>query len=255
MSDPADDLARERAHNFQTRFEGDAPAYGYKGIPIFAAPGLHEYAAERLAAALPPAPGVRVLELGAGGGAMSLRLADHGYAVTASDLFEDNFTPRGAIPFHALDLNQPFAARVEGRFDAVVALELVEHLENPHQFLRECRQLLAPGGWLLLSTPNIANPMSQAMFLRHGHHQWFSDDDYRAQGHITPLAPIVLRRAAAEAGLACEWEGSVSDPQRMHGGRRNRRMRWLARLLAACSTLPPTLRGEVYVALFRAPAG
>lgn len=252
MNAPTDDLARARARNFRDRFDGDALSVAYRDIPIFAAPGLHEYAAAKLASLFPKPAATRVLELGAGGGAMSLRLADQGFAVEASDLFEESFTPRGRIPFHVLDLNQPFAGALGARFDAVVALELVEHLENPHHFLRQCRALLRPGGVLVLSTPNLANPASQAMFLREGHPQWFRDEDYRDQGHIMPLAPVVLRRSAAEAGLRCEWEGSVSDPLRMLGGRRNRRMRWLAKLLDACSGTPRALRGEVYLAQFRA---
>lgn len=246
------DLARARARNFRDRFDGDTLSVAYRDIPIFAAPGLHEYALARLQCLFPEPEAIHVLELGAGGGAMSLRLADHGFAVESSDLFEESFEPRDRIPFHALDLNRPFADALPRRFDVVVALELIEHLENPHHFLRQCRALLRPGGVLLLSTPNLANPVSQLMFLREGHWQWFRDEDYREQGHITPLAPAVVRRAGAEAGLRCEWEGSVSDPLRMLGGRRNRRMRWLVRLVEALMRNPTALRGEVYLAQFRA---
>ncbi|MDQ3056918.1 MAG: methyltransferase domain-containing protein [Pseudomonadota bacterium] len=254
MSQSSPEIARERARNFHDRFQGSEFATAYQGIPIFAAPGLHELALACLSSVMPATASVDVLELGAGGGAMSLRLADHGYRVWASDLFEDSFTPRAKIPFQTLDLNRPFAEAVGRQFDAVVALELVEHLENPHHFLRQCRVLLRPGGTLLLSTPNLANPVSQAMFVRDGVFQWFGDDDYREQGHIMPLAPMVLRRCATEAGFACDWEGSVSDPMRTLAGRRHRRLRWLAKALAAVSRTPASLRGEVWMAMFKAPA-
>lgn len=246
------DVARDRARNFENRFEGKL-RYGYKGIPIFAAPGLHELAAERLAATLPDAANTEVLELGAGGGALSQRLADMGYRLRASDLFDTNFTPRDTIPFVALDLNQPFSETLTSRFDTVVALELVEHLENPHHFFRQCRALLRDGGWLLVSTPNLANPVSQAMFLRQGMFQWFRDEDHRDQGHITPIAPVVLRRCWSEAGFTCAWEGSVSNPYRRIRRPRHLGTRLLAYLLSLASGTPRALRGEVYIALLRAP--
>jgi 2-polyprenyl-3-methyl-5-hydroxy-6-metoxy-1,4-benzoquinol methylase len=246
------DIASDRAHSFRDRFDGRQFATTYKDIPIFAAPGVHELALERLSEALPLGDGVEVLELGAGGGAMSLRLADAGYRVTSSDLFEGSFTPAGKIPFLTLDLNQSFADRLLRQFDAVVALELIEHLENPNHFFRQCRRLLKPGGHLLVSTPNLVNPVSQAMFLRQGVFQWFRDEDYRDQGHIMPLAPAVLRRCWTEGGFDCRWEGSVSDPMRMLHRRLDRRSRWLAKLLAACSGTPEALRGEVYLAILRA---
>ena len=42
----------------------------------------------------------------------------------------------------------------EGSFDAVVMGELLEHVENPVDLLRQCHPVLRPGGTLVLSTPN-----------------------------------------------------------------------------------------------------
>jgi 2-polyprenyl-3-methyl-5-hydroxy-6-metoxy-1,4-benzoquinol methylase len=224
-------------------------AINYRNLPIFAAPGLHELAAERLAAVLPPGD-AKILELGAGAGAMSLRLKDRGYAMTASDLNAGSFEPAG-IPFVALDLNQAFAQRLQRRFDAIVALELVEHLENPYHFFRQCAETLENAGFLLVSTPNLGSPVSQAMFATRGHFQWFSDGDYRKEGHIMPLSPRVLRRCWTEAGFECRWEGSVGDSMRMLTSRHDRRLRWIAKLLGAVSATPEALRGEVYLAVLQ----
>lgn len=244
------DVARSRARSFENRFDGRR-LQQYQGIPIFAAPGVHAYALQQLLAWMPT--GAQVLELGAGGGAMSQRLADAGYQVSACDLFAGNFSPAGTIPFHIADLNAAFSSEIEGQWDAIVALELIEHLENPRHFLRECCRLLRPGGVLVLSTPNLANPVSQALFLRQGDFQWFSESDYREQGHIMPLAPSVLRRCFAEQDYVLLMEGSVSNPYRQMRSLRKLGRRLLAHALSLFSAVPRGLRGEVYLGVWRRP--
>ena len=234
--------AEARAESFRTAFDGKR-MNEYRGLPIFAAPGLHEAAAALLAEGA--AAGSRVFEVGAGSGAMSLRLDDAGFRVTASDLFPQSFKP-GHVPFVAADLNGAFAGQFPDGFDAVMALEIIEHLENPRHLLRQLRALLPLGGQLVLSTPNIANPVSQALFLRRGNFQWFRDQDYAAQGHITPLSPWQIEKALAECGFALCAERAVSNPFR-----RVRKLglavRLLSRVFALLSGLPRSRRGELWL--------
>jgi SAM-dependent methyltransferase len=58
------------------------------------------------------------------------------------------------------DISQLFSA---GCFDAIVAGEIIEHIEDPHRFLRDCRHLLRPLGKLALSTPNPNSPIEQLL--------------------------------------------------------------------------------------------
>lgn len=176
------------------------PRTNYKGIPIGAVDGLHEGALELLEGRL--APGSSVLDLGTGAGAFMERLTDAGFSVVGVDLEEQSF--RGSSPFVRQDLNQPFQSGLadRGRFDAVAAIEVAEHLENPRHLFRECRKLLRPDGYLLVTTPYVESVYSRTKFLVTGRFEWFEDGHYRSSGHITPLTQWQLRQIADETGFA-----------------------------------------------------
>ena len=76
----------------------------YRGIPIHAAGGVHEAAAELITSKL--AKGKRILELGAGSGAMTQRLLDLGYEVTPVDFDGSSWKCAGVEPL-LIDLNCP----------------------------------------------------------------------------------------------------------------------------------------------------
>ena len=222
----------------------------YQGLPIHALPGLHEYAFDQFSRHNPP--GASVLELAAGSGAMSRRLADAGYQVTATDYVRENFRLHGAIPFFTCDLNQNFSEGRAASEDHVCALEIIEHLENPRHFARQCFQVLKPGGTLLLSTPNLDTAASIAMFMRDLSFQWFAEDDYARDGHITPLSQWQLSKCFTEAGFTRVWEGSVGDPWgRVRG---SPRLLYLSKAIALLMRRPAPLRNQIYVALLRKPA-
>lgn len=148
------------------------------------------------------APSGTVLDLGAGAGALSLRLADAGFSVTAFDYAADNFRLHGQLPFVCADLNGDFAEAIAPQSaDAVVAVEIVEHLENPRHLLRQTMLALKPGGHLFLTTPNVDSCVSLLLRLRYGHPDFFTEECYRADGHITPVSAWLLRHAVAELGM------------------------------------------------------
>ena len=133
---------------------------------------------------------------------MCRRIKDLGFSPTGTDLIEGNFQLRGEVPFSALNLNDPLPSEMIGKFDCVTALEMIEHLENPRQLLRQCFAALRPGGVLIVSTPNIESPISIAQFIRTGEFRWSSEEYYRVKhGHITPIPIGLLRNAAIEAGF------------------------------------------------------
>jgi SAM-dependent methyltransferase len=223
----------------QRRFAGEE----YKGLAIHARPGLHEHVALLIRRHVRAS--CNVTELAAGSGAMCLRLTEMGYRVTAVDAVEENFVLRDSVPFRQLDLNGDFASELPVA-DAVVAVEIIEHLENPRHFLRQVHQLLAPGGRALITTPNILNPVSRAIYLREGRYQWFMEQHYASEGHITPVPHWLLLDAAREAGLEVIELGSYGDPFPAVANWPS--ARWLA-VIAARLMRTGILGGEILIAV------
>jgi ubiquinone/menaquinone biosynthesis C-methylase UbiE len=61
------------------------------------------------------------------------------------------------------DLNEPLPFET-GSLDVVHAGELIEHLYSPDVFLRECRRVLRPNGWLIVTTPNLCAWYNRLLF-------------------------------------------------------------------------------------------
>lgn len=87
-----------------------------------------------------------------------------------------------------------------GAADVVVAVETIEHLENPRRFLRELVRLARDGGWVLVTTPNQLSLLSLACLLVKRRFAAFQDVHYPA--HRTALLEVDLRRMAGECALA-----------------------------------------------------
>lgn len=172
----------------------------YKGLKVLANRGLHEHVISILSQLVPS--GASLLELGAGTGSLSLRLADQGYAVTAVDYVEENFkATHSNIRFLQADLNKALPAEAAGNYDAVLAVEIIEHLENTRQVVRNMAEVVKPGGRLLITTPNICNPKSVFTFLSSGRFDLFLPRHYEKDGHINPVPWFVLHDALLEAGM------------------------------------------------------
>jgi 2-polyprenyl-3-methyl-5-hydroxy-6-metoxy-1,4-benzoquinol methylase len=145
--------------------------------------GLHDY----LAGNVLPACAVRsgkAIDLGAGSGALALRLQGFGFEVTAVDMNRDAF--KADVPFVQMDLNQSdySSSLGEGSSDFVSAVEVIEHLESPISFLRNVRRLLKPDGIALITTPNMDNVPSRVRFLLTGKLHVM---DEKVPNHISPI--------------------------------------------------------------------
>lgn len=78
------------------------------------------------------------------------------------------------------NIEQLDAAKLPGRFDVVVAGEIIEHLTSPGAFLRQVPRLLAPGGKLLVTVPSaqsirlVANALRRVEVVHPDHKAYFS---------------------------------------------------------------------------------
>lgn len=151
---------------------------------------IHDRVVELL---LPETRG-QLLDVGAGDGTLAARLRDEAFDVKAVDLFTTDFRPTG-IEIRSANLNAgiPFG---DGEFAAVVATEVIEHLENPWHFVRELYRITKPGGVAVISTPNLANVYTRLWFALTGRLYNFLESAYQGIGHITPVYLWNLERMA-----------------------------------------------------------
>ena len=195
----------------------------------------------------------RIVDLAAGEGAFSLRLKGLGHAVVAVDGFSENWRlPEIDLRVH--DLDSEFAnSIVDGgdKFDAVVAIEIVEHLENPFRFVRECAKLIKPGGLLFITSPNVESVYSRLIFFYTGRLNSFAAYETVRPAHITPIFKWKMDMLLAEAGF--EYLHEEFDEQ-IFAPRTNLRVRLsekLSRLIAPLVKGSKGGSGRIVVARLR----
>jgi len=122
-----------------------------------------------------------VIDVGCGGGS----LLDHVRGICASavavepdEIFGASLKERGYPWYRSVEAA---AADYGGKADTVLSVQVIEHVENPRQFLAGIKQLLAPSGMLLLSTPNRRDIMLELLpdefssFYYRSQHRWYFD--------------------------------------------------------------------------------
>ncbi|MDR1105022.1 MAG: class I SAM-dependent methyltransferase [Treponema sp.] len=102
----------------------------------------------------PSAP--RVLDVGCATGALLEKLRDRGWAVRGLEISPSAGYARDVRALDVRSLPLEKSGLEDGSFDAVLASHLIEHLNDPALFIREAARVLAPGGRLFITTPNIS---------------------------------------------------------------------------------------------------
>ena len=164
-----------------------------------------------------PFAGLRLLDIGCGGGLLSEPMARLGAWVVGADAAARNIP---VARLHAeqagLDIDyrhttaEELAAAGE-EFDVVLNMEVVEHVSDPLAYLTACRQLLKPGGLMICSTLN-RNPKSYLMAIIGAEHvmRWLPKGTHDWTKFITPDELFDLIR---QAGLdPVDRKGMVFNP-------------------------------------------
>jgi 2-polyprenyl-6-hydroxyphenyl methylase/3-demethylubiquinone-9 3-methyltransferase len=129
---------------------------------------LHEINPLRLGwiESLRPMQGLRVVDVGCGGGILTEAMAARGADVLGIDLAprslkvaELHALESGARVRYELLAAEDLAAREPGTFDVVTCMEMLEHVPDPASTIKACAQMVRPGGWVFFSTIN-RNPKS-----------------------------------------------------------------------------------------------
>lgn len=173
-----------------------------------------------------PFAGLRILDIGCGGGLLSEPMARLGATVVGADAAERNIP---VAQVHArqqgLDIDYRHttaeALTAQGEtFDAILNMEVVEHVADPQAFLTECHNLLKPGGLMICSTIN-RNPKSYMMAIVGAEHimRWLPKGTHEWNKFITPDELFGLMENAGldpvdKKGFVFNpllWSWSISD--------------------------------------------
>ena len=155
-----------------------------------------------------PFAGLRLLDIGCGGGLLSEPMARLGANVVGADAAERNIN---VAQIHAqqsgltIDYRHTTAealAQAGEHFDVILNMEVIEHVADPQAYLTACRDIMNPGGMMICSTIN-RNVKSFVMaiigaeyvmrWLPKGTHDWekfIAPDDLYAMIRVAELTPV-----------------------------------------------------------------
>jgi SAM-dependent methyltransferase len=181
-------------------------------------------------------PPARVLDVGCGWGVTLEALEARGFRAVGMDVSRrtlDELDRPGRRLIEA-DLTRPMAPDIPAH-DAVLALDVIEHLDDDAAAVGRLASLTKPGGYVVVSVPALP--------------EMYGEFD-RIQGHRRRYLPSGLRAAFADSGLVVErvfWWGRWLVPtlRRQRAGRRMRPGESAAEVYRRYLGLPPWPMGTV----------
>ena len=162
-----------------------------------------------------PLAGKTALDVGCGAGLLAEPLGRLGAKVTAIDPAAELIeAAREHAAGQGLDIDYRVSAieKLEGTFDLITSMEVIEHTADPQQFLNDLAKRLAPNGLLMLSTPN-ATSWSKLITITLA--EGFGAIPKGTHDFDKFIAPERMKQLLANSGLKClDVEGLAFSPTR-----------------------------------------
>lgn len=151
-----------------------------------------------------PTKGRRILDVGAAYGLFLKVAREAGWDASGVEIAPDCAVEAARISGAPVLCGDFATVPVEGPFDVIVMLDVIEHLRDPVAAMRRAHELLAPSGYLVIDTGDIDTPWSRFL----GNHWYFLDPPQ----HLYYFSRRGLTFALREAGF--RGEVRVSRPGR-----------------------------------------
>src|SRR3982751_6205521 len=162
-----------------------------------------------------PLEGKPALDVGCGPGLLAEPLARLGARVTAIDAAPEVIVvarEHAAAQGISIDYRSGDVQELEGQFDLITSMEVIEHVAAPAAFLKALAKRLAPGGLLVLSTPN-ATGWSKLLMITIG--EGIGQIPKGTHDFEKFISPDGMKLLLTEAGLQCiDVEGIAWSPTR-----------------------------------------
>jgi glycosyltransferase involved in cell wall biosynthesis/ubiquinone/menaquinone biosynthesis C-methylase UbiE len=196
----------------------------------------------RMLEQLPPS---RILDLGCSSGLFAEKARAAGHHVTGVDAVELPGVRDRTDRFFVADLDRGIPPEVGTRFDVVVAGDVLEHLTRPSDTLRAVKEVLRPGGQLLLSVPNFGHwyPRVRVASGLFGYDRRGILDDT----HLRFFTRSTLRRTVRSAGFDVVEEAATGLPLGALGSSGRGPGGIVRRVDASLVRMRPTLFGYQHV--------